>query len=156
MTLLQNGNDYINVDGNLVEPKALKIAEAIDDYDSTLRIICVDPNVASFAEAPFILAQVCPDGEMRRIFEVWELDERVLARIEAADTTRHDIQAKIDWINAKTQSEAKTRYAEKRLELQDLGVSLIRNRKSSFSFKDGEDLVTIYEDRPSVRKSVSN
>jgi hypothetical protein len=153
-TQLQNGNEYIDVNGSMVEVKSLRIAEAIDDYDSTLRIICVDPTRASFTEAPFVIAQVCPDGVMRKIFEVWELDERVLSRIESADTTRHDIEARIDWTNAEANKEAKCKYEEKILAFKEIGESVLRSKKSSFSYKDGSDLVTIHENRPSVRTSV--
>ena len=155
MTNLQNGSEYINVEGNMVEAKSLKIAEAIDDYDPTLRILCVDPTRASFTEAPFVIAQVCPDGVMRKIFEVWELDERVLSRIESADTTRHDIEAKIDWINAEVTNAAKTKYEEKMLVFKDIGESVLRSKKSSFSYKDGDELVTIHENRPAVRTNAS-
>jgi len=153
--LLDVGTEYINVDGQLVERDALLVAEAINDYDPTLRVICVDPVGSNFNDAPFIIAQVCPDGVMRRIFEAWELNNSVLQRIEAADTTRHDVQAKIDWINAEATKASKSRYKEKRVLIQDMGVSLLKHRKSSFTYKDPDtgEFVTIYDDkRPVERK----
>lgn len=154
MTTLDVGEKYVNVDGNLVEADALRIAEAVRDYDENLCIICVDPNTSDINDAPFIVAQRCPDGVLRRVFECWELNDTVLQRIEAADTTRHDIQAYIEYKNAEARKESRMKYQEKRLELIDIGVSMIKNKKSSFSYKDPNtnEHVTIYEDRPSVRK----
>jgi hypothetical protein len=91
---------------------------------------------------------------LRRIFEVWHLDNTVLARIEAADTTRHDVQAKIDWINAEARREAKKRYEERSLAKIELGTAVVKSTKSRFTYKDQTtgELVTIHENRPSERK----
>ena len=62
MTTLDVGSEYINVDGNLVEADALRVAEAVRDYDENLCIICIDPNTSDINDAPFIVAQRCPDG----------------------------------------------------------------------------------------------
>lgn len=154
MTVLDVGSEYVNVDGQLVERDALRIAEAIRDYDENLCIICVDPATSDINDAPFIIAQRCPDGVLRRVFECWELNNTVLERIEAADTTRHDIQAYIEFKNAEARKESRMRYQEKRLEIQDIGASLLKHRKSSFSYRDPNtsEMVTIYEDRPAERK----
>ena len=152
--ILDVGTEYVNVDGQIVERDALLVAEAINEYDPSLRVICVDPATSDINDAPFIIAQQCPDGVLRRIFEVWELNHSVLERIEAADTTRHDVGKWIEWKNAETRNEAKKRYEEKRLELKEIGVGALRNRKSSFSYKDPDtgELVTIYDRKPSERK----
>jgi len=152
--LLDVGDQYINVDGHMVERDALLVAEAINDYDPSLRVICLDPNTAGINDAPFIIAQMCPDGVLRRIFEVWQLDNSVLARIEAADTTRHDVQAKIDWINAEARKASKKRYEEKMAINKDIALSVLKTKKSSFTYKDKEtgELVTIHDNKPSERK----
>ena len=154
MTLLDVGSEYINVDGHMVERDALLVAESISEYDPTLKVICLPPEKADINDAPFIIAQECPDGVLRRIFEVWQLDNSVLARIEAADTTKHDVQGKIDWINAEVRKSAKKRYEEKTSENRLIGASILKSNKSKFSYKDAttNELVTIYPDRPSERK----
>lgn len=154
MTLLDVGSEYVNVDGHIVERDALLVAEAINEYDPTLKVICLPPEKAGINDAPFIIAQECPDGVLRRIFEVWHLDNSVLARIEAADTTRHDVQARIDWINAEVNRASKKRYEEKNIEKRLIGASILKTNKSKFTYKDPStsELVTIYPDRPSERK----
>lgn len=151
---LDVGNQYINVEGHMVERDALLVAEAINEYDPSLKVICLPPEKAGINDAPFIIAQECPDGVLRRIFEVWQLDHSVLARIEAADTTRHDVQSKIDWINAEVRKDAKKRYEENRLIKKEIGTSVIASKKSKFSYKDPNtgELVTIHANKPSERK----
>jgi hypothetical protein len=151
---LDVGNQYINVDGHMVERDALLVAEAINEYDPKLKVICLPPEKADINDAPFIIAHEGPDGVLRRVFECWQLDHSVLARIEAADTTRHDVQAKIDWINAEARRASKKRYEEKRLIKHEIGTSVIASKKSSFSYKDPDtgELVTIYDNKPSERK----
>lgn len=153
MTVLDVGSEYINVDGQMVEKDALRVAEALRDYDENLSIICIDPNVADINDAPFIIAQKCPDGVLRRVFECWELNNTVLERIEASDTTRNDIQSYIEYKNAESRKESRMRYQEKRWEIKDIGASLLKNKKSSFTYSDpttGEK-VTIHENKPSER-----
>ena len=153
-TTLDVGNQYVNVEGHIVERDALLVAEAINEYDPTLKVICLPPEKAGINDAPFIIAQECPDGVLRRIFEVWHLDNSVLARIESADTTRHDVQARIEWINAEAKKLSKKRYEEKNIEKRLIGASVLKTNKSKFTFKDltTNELVTIYPDRPSERK----
>ena len=152
--VLDVGSEYINVDGHVVERDALLVAEAINNYDPSLKVICLDPNTAGINDAPFIIAQQCPDGVLRRIFEVWHLDSSVLARIEAADTTKHDVQARIDWVNAEVRGEAKKRYEERMDMNREIALSVLKTKKSKFTYKDKDtgELVTIHENKPSERK----
>lgn len=154
MTVLDVGAEFINVDGNMVEKDVLHIAEQVKKLDENLTILCVNPALADFNEAPFIIAERCPDGVLRRVFECWQLDQTVLERIEAADTTRNDIQAYIEHQNAVRLNKSRSRYQEKKLEIADIATSLLKTKKSSFTYKDPNngDSVTIYEDRPAVRK----
>lgn len=148
MTTFFTGEEYINVDGNLVEKDALRVAEAVNDYDPNLFIVCVDPHTAAINDAPFMVCEKGNDGVMRRIFEVWELNSTVLERIEAADTTRHDVQARIEHINAEVRGEWTERYKERKGVFGDLMLSGLKNKKSSFSYRhpDTGELKTIYED----------
>jgi len=153
-TTLDVGDRYINVEGQLVERDALMVAEAINNYDPSLRVICLDPLKAGINDAPFIIAQVCPDGVLRRIFETWQLDSSVLARIEAADTTKHDVQARIDWVNAEVRGASEKRYKEKMDMNREIALSVLKTKKSKFTYKDRDtgELVTIHENKPSERK----
>ncbi len=150
MSVLSTGAEYINVDGNIVEKDALLVAEAINDYDPNLFVICVDPHIANINDAPFIIAEKGPDGVMRRIFEVWELNNSVLQRIEAADTTRHDVQSKIDYVNSQVRGQWKKRYEERKDVWKDIFVTGLKHSKSSFTYRnpDTGEFTTIHEHKP--------
>lgn len=147
---LNTGEKFINVDGNLVEEDALRIAEAINDYDENLVVLCVDPARSDFNDAPFIIAECRPDGTFDRIFECWELNQSVLERVEQADMTRYDVQAKIDHINAQVRGEWRKRYEERKEIWKDIVLTGLKHRNSSFTYKnpDTGELVTIRDNAP--------
>jgi hypothetical protein len=151
---LNTGAEFVNVDGNIVEADALRIAEAINDYDENLVVLCVDPARSNFNDAPFIIAEAKPDGTFDRIFECWELNQSVLERVEQADMTRYDIQAKIDRINAEVKGQWTKRYQERKEIWKDIVITGLKNRKSSFTYKDPNtgDLVTISDNKPMEKK----
>lgn len=150
MTALNvGGEEFINVDGAMVEKDALHIAERIAEYDPNLYVICIPPEEAGINDAPFIIAEACPDGQLRRVFEAWTLDASVLERIQAADTSKYDILSDIDKINDRIKRKAQQRYEEKRLEIQDIGTHVIKTKKSKYTIKkDDGSMLTIFDDRP--------
>jgi hypothetical protein len=155
MPTFNTGDGFVNVDGMIIERDVYEIGKELQEIDENLFIIGVDPDQADFTDAPYIIAELCPDGQYRRIFEVWQLDRSVIDRVRAADTHANDIQAHLDYINAKAKHEAAQRFKEKQLEYRDIGVGVLKNRKSTYTYRDPDtsDLVKIYEDRPSERKT---
>ena len=148
MTVLNTGHEYINVDGLTVEKDALSIAERLAEYDPNLVILCLNADSTSFTDAPFILAEKCPDGELRRVFEFWELNASILERVELADTTKHDIQAKIDYINAQVTKSNKQKYKEKKLEILERGMGLLKSKTTAYSFPVEEGIMTVSDNKP--------
>ena len=142
-------------EGTYVEEDVLGIVKKIQDYDDNLRVKFLDPNKADFRDAPYGIFEVCPDGHERLAFSVWELDERVLERLYAADKCRFNIQAQIDHTNAIARREEYRRYEERKLEDQDLVVSYLNSPKGRFSFKKRKGELVQLDDDPS-RKSTKN
>jgi hypothetical protein len=141
--------EYLVVDGNIVERDALRIAEAIKDYDENLELICVDPNMADVNEAPFIVCERRKsDGALIRIMEAWELDDRILERIYAADTNRSDVLAGLIKKEEQIRRDTESRYQEKRDANKDLVESIVKNMKSKYVFEKDGKKVTLYDDRP--------
>jgi hypothetical protein len=73
------------VDGLAVERDALRVAEAIKDYDPNLEVLCVEDHMAGISEEPFVIAEKGADGVLRPVLRAWELNDQVLQRIIAAD-----------------------------------------------------------------------
>lgn len=147
----------VNVDGMLVEEDALRIAERLAETHPNVAILCVDPELADFNDAPFIVAELCADGQYRRIFEAWQLDERILERVYAADRfTGADLLARIDAQNAAVKKEQHRRYRDEMAEKADLAAIVMKHvdkhSKATFNDPNTGDKVTIYDDRPAERK----
>jgi hypothetical protein len=142
---------HVIVDGMIVERDALRIAEAIKDYDPNLEILCVDPeHIEGISEEPFVIAEKGADGILRPILRAWELNDLVLQRIIAAD--RVTLKSLED-LEAEAKKETQRRYNDIREETQDV-VRHIAGMRSNYTVRDSRtgDLLTFYDDRPATRK----
>lgn len=143
-------------DGQLVEHDVLNIVEKIRNYDPNLQIKYVDPMRAEFGDAPYRITEKCPDGMERIVMEVWELDERILDRIMAADNSRNNVLLSIDNNNLLAKKTQERRYEEVRLEEQDLITSYLRSPKGRFSFKRKDGALVTIDDQEGRRHKVTN
>src|SRR5688572_28391089 len=101
------GPELIEIDGILVEKDALRIAEAIKAYDENLELLCLEPDRAEgVSDDPFVLVEKCTDGQYRKIKSYWQLDDRILPDVEAADCQRHDLIAVINGRNERVKRES--------------------------------------------------
>ena len=148
--------DFLIVDGAVVERKALYIAEKIKDYDENLELLCLDPDMAEgITDAPFIVAErVMQDGlpVLKPVLRAYELDDRILERIYAADTKRYDVLGDILKSEENFHKDNERRYKDMREEIKDQ-VAHIAGMKSKYSITDritGE-VIMFYDDRPAVR-----
>jgi hypothetical protein len=156
--------EHIFIDGAMVERKAHAIVEKIKDYDERLEVLCLDPAYASdITEEPFIIGEVViQDGKEQffKIFGCWELNDAVLERIYLSDTRRLDVLARIDKINNAVKLDNERRYQERREASMDLVKHIVADKKSKYTFErentqnNTKELVTIYDDRPSERKTL--
>jgi len=143
-----DGN-FLAVDGQIVERDALRIAERLQEHDPDLRVMCLDPSKADVNDAPFVICHQRSDGTMYRIFECWELDDRVVERVILADNHQYDAISKLESMQEIQRKLKEDRYRDKSLENQELVAAAVRNLKSSFSFKNDEgELVTVHDDKP--------
>lgn len=141
--------DLIAVDGHLVERDALHIAERIKEYDPNLEILCLDPAMANLNDAPFLICERLQNGTLSRVFECWELDDRVLERIRRSDTVVNDVLVDLEGKELTQRLANEARYQEKRDANIDLVKTVAKHMKSSFKFKNSKDqMVTLYDDRP--------
>lgn len=152
--ILDDGKNYHQVGNALVEDDALRIAQAVKDYDEDLDIICLDPSLpgVSINSAPFILVCRMPDGTYQKVFDAWQLDERILERLWAADNQRFDQLATIDRINSGVKMDKEHRYREKMDDNGELAVAILKSQKSSYTFQNEKgDEVKINERGPVER-----
>lgn len=138
-------------EGVLVEADVLRIVEKIRQYDDNLIVKYADPEKCDYRDAPYAIFELCPDGMERLVFSVWELDDRVIERLYAADTSRHNIQAQIDHTNAIARKAEYQRFQEKRLEEKDLVVTYLKSPKGRWKFKGKSGKLVTLDDDPTKR-----
>lgn len=141
--------DHVVIDGLIVERDALSIVERIKEYDEDLEVVCLDPVMAGPNDAPFILLWKRPTGEYVRVFEFWELNETIIQRIYASDQRRFDALDRTIKMEEYQKKQREDRYKDKVAETADLLAYAMKNRTSSYTFKNHEDeLVKVKDDAP--------
>jgi hypothetical protein len=150
--ILDLGNGYVNVEGLIVNKRMYSIMEKVKEYDEKLEVVYVDPARADFGDAPYLICERCPDGLLRKVFEVWDFNESVLERIYNADNRKVDVLARLDKNNDKIRMNEKCRYEEERAEAADLFKYLIKNPKTTYTLPNSEgDIITV-DDQHGVTK----
>jgi hypothetical protein len=155
--LLQAGTQgLLNLDGYLVDKHFHDFMVRLRNYDENLTVAALDGQMAELYDAPFVILELCADGNLRAVFECWELNDSVFERLSLADTKRVDVLGHIDKITAQMEAAEDRRYRDKMEENKALVEAVVRNQKSRYTFKDNEtgEKVTIYEDRPSKREGL--
>ena len=155
MTYLDTNQDFINVDGFLVERDALRIAEAIRDYDPNLVLLCVDPSSnPGITEEPFVVAEKDSSGNLHPVLRSWVLDDSILNRIWLADNQKFNTYDALLKLEAEVKKDNQRRYQEKRDEAKDITNRIIKTRQSKYTVRDSNtgDMITFYDDRPSERR----
>lgn len=129
--------------GVFVENDVFDIANRVTEYDPNLRLQYCDPEQADPGDAPYRLMEICPDGIMRKVMDIWTLDASVLERIYASDTRKRDILLSIDQKNLVAKKDEKRRYKEMMDEAKDMLLHVVRSHKSTYTIKDGEKVIKV-------------
>jgi len=120
--------------GEVVERDALRIAEKIHEYDPNLILrYCSEPDLT---DAPYRLVEKCPDGFERIVFDIWELDDRVIERIYRADNARTDVSTDLEAANELAKKAQKRRYEELASEAKEIASSVIKSPKETYKFTE--------------------
>jgi hypothetical protein len=139
-------------DGSYVEEDVLNIVEKIRAYDSNLSVKYCDPARADPSDPPYKVVELCPDGMERVVFGVWELNEKILERLYAADNSRTNVLVDIHGNNLIAKAQQERRYNEVCLEDQDVVSHLLKSPKGRYSFRRRLDDALVIVDDDSCRK----
>lgn len=131
--------------GYYVQQDVLNIVERIRDYDPNLRVKYLDRG-ATIDQAPYALTEICKDGIERLVFFIWDLDERVLERLYAADNAKFDVYTEMNLKNATARANSNRRYEERRLEAIDITKYMLKSPKGVWSWKEDGKKVTVDDD----------
>lgn len=145
---------HVIVDGMMVERDALRIAEAIRDYDENLVVLCLDPNtVSGISDEPFVVAERGADGVLRPILRAWQLDENVLQRIYLADNHKFNTYQSLLDLEQRERARYQYEWEQVRGDTKDK-IAHIAGMRSKYSVPDEKtgETITFYDDRPAERK----
>jgi len=131
-----------------------RIVEKIRAYDSNLDIAYLEPGKGELADAPYIIFERCRDGKARVVFSVWKLDDSVMDRVKAADTTIFDVEGAIDLANARARKAQKDKQAESFGEAKDVVKHIVANPKGTYSFPNSAgEVVTLRDDEGITKRN---
>lgn len=149
---LNTNIEIVQVENLLVEKDVLGIIEKIQEYDPNLRVMYLDPDKAEFCDAPWIIAELCPDGLLRKVFEVWELNDTVLTRVIMADNRRRNILDDIERHNVSQREATQRRFQEEREEMKDVFKTVFSSPKGRYSFPNSQGQVVVLDDSIGIVK----
>ena len=130
--------EIVMVRGVAVERDALRVAEAITEYDENLRLQFV-PESASVGDPPFRVIERCRDGVERVAMYAWKLDGELLERIKAADCAARDLDDIITRKNREAKDRLNRRYRDAMDEANDIAKSALKSDKSKYTVRDPHD-----------------
>lgn len=140
-------NQQVMLVAELMFEDNLKIVREIYDRWPNVRVKCLDPDMfPDLTDKPYLITEICQDGQERIIFGVDELDQRVIDHLHKIDQVNIDPVESLDKIAAKAQKEKEAKQEEDRLARTDLvavGTKHFLKGKLKFNFtdEDGEKKV---------------
>lgn len=125
-------------DGSVVESSVLNVVERIMEIWPNLKVKYLDPDrTENFFEAPYIVVEVLADGTEVIVMQVWELDDRLIDKLFAADISRY--RTKEDFLKQLDEKNALVRRAEKELQKQqdeaivELVTDVVKTPKDTYT-----------------------
>lgn len=151
--ILNLGNGFIQVDSFVVEKKVLDVIDRIRDYDPNLDVLYLNPDrVPELLDEPWVIVENCKDGQVRKVFGCYEMNDSVFERLVACDTARSDILTNIDVFNTKLRQESQRRYDEKRQEAGDKLAHLLAYPKTTYKLETSDGTLLTIDDKLGVVK----
>lgn len=147
------GNGFVQVDDFVVEKNVLDVIDRIRDYDPNLDVLYLNPDRFSEAfDAPWVIIEKCKDGQVRKVFDVWEMNDSVFEKLVACDTMRGDLLLSIDAHNTRLREESQRRYDDKRHEASDKFAHLLAHPKTTYTLPTSDGEVLTIDDKFGVTK----
>lgn len=118
-----------NEDGHFVSEKQRRIAEILQDSYPNLQLQWIPTDKRSAQDYPFRVVDASPGKQPYVVCFAHECDERLLARIIQADTTRNDVQNALDAHNAALEALRLRERNDRNMEAHELAFSILRSKK---------------------------
>ena len=132
---MMDGLPIATPEGYFVSREHQRIAEIIQDYDPTLRLVFIPPadrNQNDPTEKPFAVAHFPEDAAPYIAFFAEECDHRILERLFSNDLTKTDVKSALEAAEAAQQAIKLKKELEEEEMRQDMAQSMIRSPLHSY------------------------
>jgi len=122
-------------DGSWVSAKVARVAEIIADYDPRLEVRWLPRDRRAPGDSAFQIVEHCANGAEVVAFSVAteaEFDERVLARIFAADNRRDNVLDRLEAHNAAVRAVELKKALEEQEEARDVAAAVFASPLHSY------------------------
>lgn len=129
-----NSGEYINQDH-------ARIARIVNDYDPLLFLCWIPPHNRTPEDTQTYALVHQKSGQPEQVVKTFrddEIDERVIAWIFRADTTRNDVLSELDAVNAAAKLVEAKKWEDTRAEMKDFMVSVLKTPRHTYRHK-GKD-----------------
>jgi len=122
-------------DGRFISARVSRIVELIREYDRRLNVVWIPPDRRGATDPAFAITERLSDGRVVIAFYVQNeesFNESVLARVYEGDTTRNDVQARIDAKNKAARAIQARRHEEELADSLDFMATMFKTKKHTF------------------------
>lgn len=126
---------YDGKSGEYINTDHARIAQIVNDYDPSLYLCWVPPAQRLPGDTQTYALVQQRSGQPEQIVKTFtdnEIDERILAWIFRADTTRHDVLSELDAHNAAQQLVEAKKWEDTRDEMADFAKTVLKSPKHVF------------------------
>jgi hypothetical protein len=112
-----------------------RIAEIVNDYDPSLFLCWIPPDKRTPGDDQvfaLVHQRIGQPEQVVKTFRANEIDERIIAWIFRADTTRNDVLSQIDAQNAAAALVEAKQWEETRAEMKDFMATVLKSPKHVF------------------------
>lgn len=116
-------------DGHFVSENQRRTAQIIQDRYPHLQLQWIPAGQRSDKDYPFRVVDCSPGSPPYVVCFAYECDERLLARVIAADTTRNDVINVLDAHNAAIEAMQEQARHDANMQAHELAFSILRSKK---------------------------
>lgn len=121
-------------DGSWHSAEISRVIECIREYDSRLDVLYIPEHMRSPGDAAFAIVENLKDGRQVVAFYVnteEEMNLGVLDRIIKGDSTKQDVQSRLEAANEAARRLRRKRYEDEMAEAHELAHFMFKSNKSS-------------------------
>lgn len=122
-------------DGSFISERVSRTVELIRERYPQLDVVWIPPAKRAVGDAAFAITERLPTGQVVVAFHVQtedEMNESVLGQIYLADTTKHDVQTRLEANQQAARDLKRKEYEETMAESADIAISILKSGRARY------------------------